>query len=52
VSRTLVDALDDALQPYLSDPVRRRFVSEQVAPPIAEEFLQRLGGALERVSDG
>lgn len=49
MNRTLVDTLDEALRPYMSDSGRRRFVCERVAPVIAGEFLRRLDEALSEV---
>lgn len=51
MNRTLVDTLDEALRPYMSDSGRRRFVCEQVAPVIAGEFLRRLDEALSEVPE-
>lgn len=43
MSASLVEALDDALRPYMSGDSRRRFVCERIAPVIGAEILERLG---------
>lgn len=48
--RTLVEALDEALKPYMTGDERRRFVCEKVAPVVSDEFMTRLDDALEQIA--
>ena len=46
-TRNLTEAVDQALEPYLSGAQRRRFVAERVAQRLRLELLERLAEAMK-----